>query len=526
MTSVRRGNSSKLNAVVCKDRTPCRSSVMRAFSFLLLAACVSSPGPAQSTGAADAPSAAQLFHAGRFREAVAIYRERIGKDPSSATLRAGLVQGLLKLDEVQSADDESTRSLAALPKSALLHAVRGDLLFRKGQMLAAELEYRAALALDGQCARAWFGMGRMEALVSHRGHARAAFTRAHELDPEDGDALYRWALLLPYPQNVVALERHLKEYRADVERERRESEYIAFLKALAGRHVWVPPPGISRQEIKLENIATAGAIRGMGVRVKFNGGPTQTLLLDTGAAWITISRKLAEKAGARKLSDLGMEGTGDSGPVAGYFAWVDRITIGDMEFHDCVVQVSMKDIAGPQDGALGLQMFTGSIITLDFPTHRLRLAPLPDSVEAANDGPDKLLVQAPTGDRGPAQLFSFGHLLLLPTTVNDRAEGLFILDTGANTNSITPGLARQVGHLRNSKVTVSGNNGEVYEVFIAEGISLQFSHLRQPREDMVSYGRHSLSKDLETEVSGFIGLPSLNRKKVTLNYRDGVVEVE
>jgi hypothetical protein len=110
--------------------------------------------------------------------------------------------------------------------------------------------------------------------------------------------------------------------------------------------------------------------------------------------------------------------------------------------------------------------------------------------------------------------------------VNDRAEGLFILDTGANANSITPELARQVTNLRPSKTRVSGNSGEVKEVSLAPEISLQFARFRQPREDMVSYEQQSISRNLETEVSGFIGLPGLSRARVTVNYRDGVVRVE
>ncbi|MBZ5521432.1 MAG: aspartyl protease family protein [Acidobacteriia bacterium] len=498
---------------------------MRVLSFLLLAGLVTSAALAQSAdtaGTVDAASAAKLFRAGGFREAAAVYRTLIEKDPSSATFRAGRVQSLLKLDEVQAADEESARSLSALPQSALMHAVRGDLLFRQGLMAAAEAEYRTALRLDDKCSRGWFGLGRIEAMVSRRSHALEAFTRAHELDPEDGDALYRWAVLQPYPQNVAGLEKHQAEFRTDAERERREREYIAFLKALAGRKIWVPATAISHSEIKLENIVTATAIRGTGLRVRLNGGPAQTLLLDTGAAWITIPRKLAEKAGAHKLSDLGMEGTGDSGPAAGYFAWIDKITIGDIEFHDCVVQVSLKDIAGPEDGTIGLQMFTGFMVTLDFPAHRLRLAPLPNATEGASDDPAKPLVRTATG----GQFFSFGHLLLLPTRVNDRAEGLFVLDTGANTNSISSTLARHVTHLRSSKLSVSGSSGEVKDVFIAEEISLQFANFRPPREDMVSYDRQSISRNLEAEVSGFVGLSALSHRKVTLNYRDGVLGIE
>lgn len=498
---------------------------MRVF-LLLLVCCVSAPALPQSAASPGSPDDAnQLFRAGRFHEAATAYRALIEKTPSSAAARSGLIQSLLKLDDVQAADDESSRALQVAPQSALIHAARGDVLFRKGLMPAAEAEYRSALRLDDKCARGWLGLGKIEAMVSHPGHAREAFTRAHELDAEDGDAFYRWAVLLPYPQNVAALEKHRTEFHADPERERREREYIAFLKAVAGRKIWVPAAAISQAEIKIENIASATAIRGAGLRARFNNGPTQTLLLDTGAAWITIPRRLAEKAGARKLSDLGMEGTGDSGPAAAFFAWVDKITIGDIEFHDCVVQVSIQDIAGPEDGTIGLQMLTDHLVTLDFPAHRVRIGPLPDAVERAADDPAKPLVHA---DSAPHTMgfFGFGHLLLISTRVNERAEGLFLLDTGANSNSITPELARQVVRLRSSKAAVRGNSGEVREVFVAPEIALEFGGFKTPREDMVAFDRRALSKNLETEISGFIGLPALSRSKVTINYRDGVVRIE
>jgi hypothetical protein len=75
---------------------------------------------------------------------------------------------------------------------------------------------------------------------------------------------------------------------------------------------------------------------------------------------------------------------------------VEKITIGDLEFHDCVVQVSMKNIAGPEDGTLGLQMLTDFLVTLDFPAHRLRLAPLPEATDTASDDPARPLVRTAT----------------------------------------------------------------------------------------------------------------------------------
>jgi len=52
-------------------------------------------------------------------------------------------------------------------------------------------------------------MARVESALSHSAKAKDDFDRAHELDPEDGDALYYWSVRQPYPENVNGLEKHL-----------------------------------------------------------------------------------------------------------------------------------------------------------------------------------------------------------------------------------------------------------------------------------------------------------------------------
>src|SRR5216684_3247638 len=490
---------------------------MTLLSWLTLLLCFASLASAQSPD--NSPEA--LSRQGRFAESAAAWRSVLAKDPCSVRASTGLVLTLLKLDDVKAAEESSLRALAILPQSASVHAVRGEVLFREGLPAAAESEYRAALKLDDRCARAWLGMGRIEAAVSHQDHTRGAFAKAHQLDPEDGDALYRHATLLGFPQNVTLLEEHMARNRTGPERERREREYVAFVKALAGRKIWTPAGEPTGAEIKLDNIATPAGVRGAGVRVKFNGGAPHLLLLDTGASWITVPRKLAEKAGARRLSDFGMEGTGDAGPTAGYYAWVDKIAIGKIEFRDCVIQVTLKENSGPEEGTLGLQMFTSFLVTLDLPAHRLRLSSLPEKAPEAGDDPSRPLIAADTADNPDRQFLSFGHLILLTVRVNDKVEGLFILDTGANTTSISARLGRQVTTLRNSKLSVTGASGEVNDIFLAPNIRLRFARKAEDPEDLEAFDRPALSRNLETEVSGLIGLPTLARRKIIINYRDG-----
>ncbi len=465
-------------------------------------------------------SARVLFKQGKFQDAAAAYRAILEKDRSSAPAYAGLVQSYVKADDVVAADEASGRAMTALPQSALVHAVHADVYFRKGLLAEAEAEYRTALKLDDKCARARLGMGKILSAVSDSTHAKEYFTKAHEFDPDDGDALYHWAVLLPYPQNVSELEKHLSEYHSSPEEERRERQFVELVRGIGDREVWVGPKDTPENAIKLELLTPRpGTILGLGMRVKFNNTVNATLLLDTGTSWMTIPRKLAEKLGARKISDYAIEGVGDSGPGGGYFAWVDKITVGDVEFHDCVVHVTLKSNAAGVDGIAGTNIFSKYQVTIDFPRRELRLAQLPPSISAVGD-----LAVHPVTEGHAGTPFSFGHIMLLSTLVNHSLAGLFVLDSGANISSISPQMAQKLGKLQETANRVAGSSGAINKVSVLGDAVLEFSGAPEPKRDLAAFDPGSLSRQLGTEVSGFIGFDVLSRMKLRIDYRDGVVE--
>ena len=483
--------------------------VTRLWPSLLIAA-LSSALMAQSAPSSQAQllgDARLLFKQGKFRESAEVCRSLIEKKPSAAAY-SGLVRSLLKLDDVKAAEESSRQALAAFPDSAITHAARGDALFREGLIAEAENEYKDAVELDNQNARAWLGQGKVYAVYARRSESKTAVARAHELDLEDGDAHYEWALRQPYPQNIAALEKHIAEFRNDEETERHEREYIAFIKALAGRNVWVPAREVERTEIKLEllTVGTTMAHRGYGVRVRLNDRATVTLMLDTGSSGVIITRKLAEKIGASKLSEQGLEGVGSSGGSTGYKAWVDKIVIGDLEFQDCFVHASPREIA-QVDGTIGTDVFAKYLITVDFPGRKLRLDPLPVGPAA-----DPL-----------TQAFNFGHFLLLPTEVGKKISGLFVLDSGANANTITPELGKSLPEMRLINTPVSGASGVVNSTFMASDETLRFGGVRKTGERISTVDLHSVSKDLGVEISGQIGFSALEEMKVLIDYRNGRV---
>lgn len=493
---------------------------VRSILLLLVAAIASAQGPPPAAPSSTLAAARAAFNNGEFQTASADYQLVIGKNALLPEAHVGLVRSLLKQDDVDAAEQASAAALRLLPKSALVLAADGDVKFRRGLLQEAQDRFQAAISQDEKCARAWLGMGRVSAAESHRKQSREAFARAHELDPEDGDIIYYWALGLEFPRNVAELQEQMKKYRDDAERERHEREYIAFLQALAGRKVWIPARDVARTEFKLEPVISRlqDGPRAFSLRVRLNDTASATVMLDTGASGLTISRKIAEKAHATKLSEHSLEGVGNAGPAKGYEAWVDKVTIGELEFHNCHVHVSPHD-SPDYDGLIGTDIFEQYLVTIDFPGHKLRLEPLPPAAESTANG-SAAAMQSFTS------FYRFGHIMLMPTGVGDSAHGLFVLDTGSSTNSMSPGLARKVSTVRSSDIAVNGMSGKVSNVFTADQTVLQFSRFRQPHQNMITIDLHGLSKDLGTEISGLIGFATLKQMKMIIDYRDGLVDFD
>lgn len=462
-------------------------------------------------------TARRLLREGDFHGAAAAFETMRASRPSPE-LYAGLVQSFLKLDDVKSAEDYSRKGLEAFPQSALAHATRGDAYFRRGLLAEAENEYKSALQIDEACARAWLGRGKIESVKARRSQAKASVTRAHELDADDGDALYEWAIRQPYPESVAALEKHLADFHSDPELEGHERDYKELLRALAGRPVWILNPEVTRSQLKLDTLISGPGLgtRGYGLRVRFNDRAAVTLLLDTGASGITITRKFAEKIGARRLSDAAISGVGKTGATHGYQAWVDKVSIGNLDFHDCFVHVAPDSVAG-LDGVVGSDVFENFLVIVDFPAHKLLLEPLPPP--SSPDGPH-------TDSAAPTPAFAFGHLLLLETRVGERNGGLFVIDSGANLTNIAPEAARRMAEMRPLHNTVIGLSGGVNSSFVGDDVTLQFAGMRRSDQRIITVDLHSVSKNVGTEVSGLIGFNTLESMKLVIDYRDGLVRFE
>ena len=496
---------------------------------------VPAPAPAAANPSMEALKSAQaLLHKGKYEEAVAAFKALVGKDPTSGEAQAGLIRSLYEDEQFDEAEAAAKSALAAAPSSALVQATNGDLAFRLGKFADAEASYRASLKLDPHTARGLFGMGRMFEMVSMRQMAKNAFAQAHAADPEDKQIYESWLETLPYAQQLEVVKKSAGDSPSE-----RAQERIKFLTALVEKKPWVLAGEIKPTEIKMlpygrhEEFIDRGSRVGMipistgyGLQVKFNDKASSVLLLDTGASGILIGRKLGEKAGVVKIGDSHIWGIGDKGGVESSYGWVDKINIGGIEFRNCIVRVSSRTDITDEAGLIGADVFDKFLVTLDFKAWRLLLAPLPKNPNAvANDDEPQDRYIAPEM-QSYTKIWRFGHDLVVPVVVSDTTTGNFILDTGAGMNSVTPRIAHQVTKVGYEGYSVKGVSGRVKEVLNGDKAILQFAKLRVRSDDIPVFDATNISNSEGTEISGFIGIKTLVQMKLTIDYRDGLVNLE
>jgi len=298
-------------------------------------------------------------------------------------------------------------------------------------------------------------------------------------------------------------------------------------------------------------------MRGVGLSVFVNQQKSR-LLLDTGSGGILLNRGMAERAGVTKLTDTHLGGIGDQGSKPGYVALARSISIGDLEFKNCLVQViETRSVLG-EDGLIGADVFEHFLVDIDFPYEKLRLRELPKRPDEAEQevtlnagegggddnsdnnpdaGPEKHTPSNRHVRSGPQDryispdmqsytpVYRFGHDLLVKTKVGDETEKLFLLDTGAVDNMISIDAAREVTKVgRDSRARIKGLSGSVNKVYSANKAVLQFGHLRQENQDMLAFDLSSISDGAGTEISGTLGFTLLHLLEIKIDYRDGLVD--
>ncbi len=509
-----------------------------------------------SSSANPLTAARDLYRNGKFDAAVENYQSILQHEPDNAAAYSGLARCYLKQRKLSEAFKAANDGIAQPNSSTDAHAALGEVLFRMGEMGRAEKEFMSAVNSQPPSARGFLGLARLYAAISLHRKAKLLVDQAYSLDPDDPDIRRIWIGTLDLPTQEKMLEQYLSgpnDESSDTRHKLQRRLELLKVRQANPRRVCQLSGEMHPTVENLEPLmADSNHQYAGGLQVEINGKKSK-LELDTGASGILVSQKIGEKAGIAPVAETEIRGIGDAGVSKGYVGYAETIKIGNLEFKDCLVEVSTKNLGLGTDGLIGADVFSDYLITIDFRNEKLGLDELPkrpnesskhtalDTValasQSSSSGPDddrKSVSPVATvpQDRYIApemksylQVFRFGHDLLVPTIVDGKVQKLFLMDTGSYRNFMSLQTAEEMNNShRDSFARVRGLSGEVKNVRTADDVTLQMGGLRQQHQRLMAFDFSVISNSTGTEVSGILGFDVLKFLTIRLDYRDGLVD--
>lgn len=497
--------------------------------------CNSGHGPAFIGG--DGWGAETLSHRKIRRGDHSVYRRTVRGRTRGAAAYAGIARVYLAQKKNAEAYAAAQKAVALTPDRAPAIVALGEVYFRQGKLNEAQAAFARPLHACDLDARAFLGLYQLYAVSLNWKRAKTNIDQAYKLDPEDPDIQRAYSGTLSGKERIAALKGYLANATDDDEASRAGlKKELNLLEAESEK----PQGGcrlitkVKATEATLEPLYDGPKnVHGYGLIVKVNGVSSR-LLLDTGASGILIDRKIAEKAGLKSIGDIHLKGIGDAAPTAGFLGHADKIQIGQLEFDDCVVQVAGGRSVMGSDGLIGANVFRHFLVDIYMPANKLKLSELPPYPD--EQASDITLDSQSSGEKQwhdryvpPAMkdytpIFEFGHGLLIPTSVNSSPAKLFMIDTGAFDNELSLAEAKEVTKVSTEYADeVRGLSGKVKTVYSASNATIQFSNVRQQREDLITIDLTRVSDDFGTEISGVLGFAMLWMLDMKIDYRDGLV---
>jgi tetratricopeptide (TPR) repeat protein len=504
-------------------------------------AAVPSDPKKESSGPPPSPliEGISLFHTQGFNAAAVKLTEATstpGVDGANAY--AWLARADLHLHKVDDAEIAARKAAELAPDLPAARSALAEVNFRQAKFSEAEDILRKLASANQADARACLSLARLYWATANNKGAKVCIDLAHKMDPDDPDIYRDWVGTLPWRERLEEWKKRLAKGNFDDEREREGlTSAISVLEneeKQPQHSCRLTAKTLPAETNLVQLLADAKRLRGYGLKVKINDTESK-LLIDTGASGILINSKIAEKAGVTKISDQHIGGIGDRSASSGYVAYAKKLQVGNLVFEDCYVDVVDKKNSLGEDGLVGTDVFADFLVDLDFPNARLRLSELPPYPDQAAVTPGLQLSQSGSRDLHnrwiPPQfasyekVYRFGHMLLIPGFINNSPPKLFLVDTGAWDNTITPSAAKGATKIHSdSDIIVKGLSGKVDKVYSTGNVTLTFGHFKQQRHDLVAFDLTHISNDVGTEVAGTLGFVMLYLLEIKIDYRDHLVD--
>jgi predicted aspartyl protease len=470
---------------------------------------LSAPTAARSDADAEQQFQAgtRLFGEARYAEALTAFDNALQTDDPDLALRArkGKVRSALRSAEFTLARSEAETLKAAAADAETL-GLYADSLWAVGLFEEAEDQYRAALALSPQSARARLGVARalaqqsrLQAALDEALAAQAADPRDYQIHAAVGD-LYARLNRYEDAANAYAAYQQLL-LPSEVASAAVSQGQINFLRSFKGR---TPLAIRERDADKVHTVPFRLSKNKVLVRAQINGRYTTELVLDTGAERIGVSADTARRAGIAPVSFSVIAGVGGRGfrPLA--LARAEAIQIGGLRIAN--VPVSIRNpVVGTMPRwqsetfspvALGLS------VEVDYKRKRVTLA--------------RLLPETAAEIRMPMRI---QRLPMVRGLLNASHPAPFVVDTGGELISIGTGTAKALAMTppRHIPLKVYGLSGWDQDAFLLPGVDVDFGDIEFRKLGLAVLNLRAPSVLLGFEIGGIVGYKFLGGYRAAID---------
>ncbi len=423
--------------------------------------------------------------------------------------------------------DEAERlilSSAVHSTDAGLLALQGEIRFRRADFDGAAAAFRAAIRVDERCARAYWGLGRLELIQFHRNNARSLMSRAYGLDPRDPDIIRSYTEFATDPKSRETLLKNAIALTVNEDRQAAAASLnqLVMEKRLNGSPHGRLASGYRPYTVALKAYQPHGLIpAGLLTPVSINGGKILWLVLDSGASGIVINPKAAKRLDLDIVSETQITGLG-GGAVGGAMGVAHTVRVGEhFQLENCAVEVLSGTFAEGADGVIGMDAFEAFQIRLDARSRTLELTPFESGPPEVGTGRWIGYDRTENSDQ-PSHAYGFRHFLLLRARVQGGKAGLFLVDTGSAVTSVARGTSGPPMGVA-SAMLLNGATGAVEGIFRISPLVLEVAGRTVGERDPVSMDLDEISRRQGVQISGILGYSVLRQSTVTINYRDGLV---
>ncbi len=470
--------------------------------------------------------AMKAFKSGDYKTAIPLLRAPVPQEQEAIT-RAALLSALVYEGKADEAADLSEALAARYPNVPEAMAARGEFLYYMGDVFGADTLFRSAQKAKPTLARAYLGLYRLLHAASYYRSARMNCLAAHQLDPDDALVTLAFMRYLvpdkrreqegPFMQAHPWFAEHYEQH---------EQTSSAIKKELKERKPFEMEGGPQELTLHLVDLLYGPTrIRGFGLELTIEGSRPLRLLLDTGASGVVLREGVIDRGGLQHIGSTESWGVGNGTIRKGFGALASSCTIGKIPYKNCLFEgmEGKGRIAGDEDGLIGTDFFSDYLIHIDFQQRLMHLKPLPHREQNAQ-GYDRTI---PPDEADFTPIFRFGHELMIPTKVNGKSSGLFLLDTGASASNLDSSFARLSTKIHGDEyTTVRGVSGKVQNVYAADKAELEFAHFRQSNLDITAFDLNNMPGHQSVRMSGILGMPVLVLFRLDLDYRNGLVRFD